>query len=141
MQRLRTLVPGHLSSHSALSSYGLFAPLALWRFSGAGTGEFPGFWGSMVSRHAPIPLPRPGPLPRKGSSNNNLDHFVTFIKHPLPPPPLLLIYSHLYLFGCGVCFNTTNVELSCYGFEPVRCNSTFKHKVNRFLLSGGNFCF
>ena len=27
------LVPGHLSSHSALSSYGLFAPLTLWRLS------------------------------------------------------------------------------------------------------------
>ena len=26
-------VPGHLSSHSALSSYGLFAPLTLWRLS------------------------------------------------------------------------------------------------------------
>ena len=33
MQRLRTLVPGHFSSHSALSSYGLFAPLTLWRLS------------------------------------------------------------------------------------------------------------
>ena len=33
MQRLWTLVPGHLSSHSALSSYGLFAPLTLWRLS------------------------------------------------------------------------------------------------------------
>ena len=32
LQRLRTFVPGHLSSsHSALSSYGLFAPLTLWR--------------------------------------------------------------------------------------------------------------
>ena len=31
MQRLWTPVPGHLSSHSALSSYGLFAPLTLWR--------------------------------------------------------------------------------------------------------------
>ena len=30
LQRLWTLVPKHLSSHSALSSYGLFAPLALW---------------------------------------------------------------------------------------------------------------
>ena len=29
LQRLRTLVPGHLSSHSARSSDGLFAPLAL----------------------------------------------------------------------------------------------------------------
>ena len=27
------LVPGHLSSHSALCSYGLFAPLTLWRLS------------------------------------------------------------------------------------------------------------
>ena len=33
MQRLRTLVPVHLSSHSALSSYGLFAPLTLWQLS------------------------------------------------------------------------------------------------------------
>ena len=33
LQRLRTLVPGHHSSHSALSSYGLFAPLTLWRLS------------------------------------------------------------------------------------------------------------
>ena len=33
LQRLRTLVPGHLSSHSTLSSYGLFAPLTLWRLS------------------------------------------------------------------------------------------------------------
>ena len=31
LQRLRTLVPGHLSFHSALSSYGLIAPLAFWR--------------------------------------------------------------------------------------------------------------
>ena len=30
VQRLWTLVPGYLSSHSALSSYGLFGPLALW---------------------------------------------------------------------------------------------------------------
>ena len=28
-----SIVPGHLSSHSALSSYGLFAPLTLWRLS------------------------------------------------------------------------------------------------------------
>ena len=33
LQRRWTLVPGHLSSHSALSSYGLFAPLTLWRLS------------------------------------------------------------------------------------------------------------
>ena len=33
MQCLRTPVSGHLSSHSALSNYGLFAPPALWRLS------------------------------------------------------------------------------------------------------------
>ena len=55
MQRLRTPVPGHHSFHSALSSYGLFAPFALWRLSGEGPEEFPGIWGSMVFRHAPIP--------------------------------------------------------------------------------------
>ena len=33
LQRLWTLVPGPLSSHSALSRYGLFAPLTLWRLS------------------------------------------------------------------------------------------------------------
>ena len=33
VQLLWTLVPGHLSSHSALSSYGLFASLTLWRLS------------------------------------------------------------------------------------------------------------
>ena len=33
LQRLWTLVPGHLSSHSALSSYELFASLTLWQFS------------------------------------------------------------------------------------------------------------
>ena len=33
LQRLRTLVPGHLSSDYALSSYGLFALLTLWQLS------------------------------------------------------------------------------------------------------------
>ena len=33
LQRLSTPTPGHLSSHCALSSYGLFALLALWRLS------------------------------------------------------------------------------------------------------------
>ena len=57
---------GHLSSHSALSSYGLFVPLDFWQLclsttSGPDPGELPGFWGSMVSR--------PVPIPRKGSGN------------------------------------------------------------------------
>ena len=60
---------GHLSSHSALSSYGLFVST----ISGPDPGELPGFWGSMVSRHASIP--------RKGSGKqqqNRLVHFVGF---------------------------------------------------------------
>ena len=54
-----------ISSHSSLSSYGLFAPLTLCRstISGPGPGESPDFWGSVVFRHTPIA--------RKGSSSNN----------------------------------------------------------------------
>ena len=68
LQRLQTPVPEHLSSHSALSSYGLYDARSLAFFclsttSGSGPGKLPGFWGSMVFRHAPIPP--------KGSGNNN----------------------------------------------------------------------
>ena len=38
------------------------ATLCFFTTSGPGPGEFPGFWGSMVFRHTPIP--------RKGSGNN-----------------------------------------------------------------------
>ena len=63
-----TLVPGHLSSHSALSSYRLCAahPLATLCLSttfGPGPGELPSFLGSMVFHHVPIPW--------KGSGDNN----------------------------------------------------------------------
>ena len=49
---------GHLSSHSARSSYGLCAAHSLATLclftSGPDPGELPGYWGSMVFRHAPI---------------------------------------------------------------------------------------
>ena len=54
---------GHFSFHSALSSYGLFAPLALCLST---SGELPGFWGSMVFRHAPI----------LGKGNNNIKRWL-----------------------------------------------------------------
>ena len=58
---------GHLSSHSALSSYGLFAPLAIWPLSlynlWSRHWADAQLWGSMVFRHVPIP--------RKGLGNNN----------------------------------------------------------------------
>ena len=59
-------VQGHLSFHSALFSYGLFAPLTFWRLSvsttsGPAPGELDGFWGSVVFCLAPIP--------RKGSES------------------------------------------------------------------------
>ena len=69
LQRLQTPVPGHLSFHSALSSYVLLASLALWQFLvslrplSQALGRFlTGPW-SMVFRHQPIP--------QKGSGNNN----------------------------------------------------------------------
>ena len=52
LQRLQRSIPGHLSSHSA--------PLALCHSttSRPGLRKLPGFLGSMVFRHAPIPLKR-----------------------------------------------------------------------------------
>ena len=66
LQRLLTLVPGHLSSHSALSSSRLCAAHSLATFClsttfGPDPGELLGFWSSVVFRHASIP--------RKGSGN------------------------------------------------------------------------
>ena len=60
MQWLQESDPGHLPSHSVLSSYERFIPLALWRLclsttSGPDPGKFPGFWGSIVFDHVPIP--------------------------------------------------------------------------------------
>ena len=61
MQRLRTLVPEHLLSHSVLSSCGLLcavhslAILCLCTTSGPDPGELLGFWGFMVFRHVSIP--------------------------------------------------------------------------------------
>ena len=76
MQRLRILVPEHLSSHSALSSYGLcaarsLATVCLFTTSDPGPGKLPDIWGSMVFRHAPIP--------RKGLGNNKNTASVLYI--------------------------------------------------------------
>ena len=48
---LRTLhaAPADIRSKTATDS----APLALWRLSGSGLGEFPALWGSMVFGHTP----------------------------------------------------------------------------------------
>ena len=69
LQRLRTLVPVHLSSHSVLSSYGLFAPLALWRLS-ISLQPLVQALGSCPASGAPW-SPRHAPIPRKESGNNN----------------------------------------------------------------------
>ena len=67
---------GHLSSHSALTSYGL---IALARFlvtpclsstSDPRPRELPGFWGSKVLRHAPISRNQ------SGYNNNNKNKIV-----------------------------------------------------------------
>ena len=55
--QLRTLCAAHS-----------LAILCLSTTSGPGPGEFPGFWGSMVFRHASIP--------RKGSGNNNTQLYL-----------------------------------------------------------------
>ena len=61
--------PTNLSPHLALSCYQHFAARSLATplstNSGLSLGDFPGFWGYMVSYHAPIPC--------KGSINNNIN--------------------------------------------------------------------
>ena len=69
LQHLQTLVPEHLSFHSALSSYGLLAPLALWRLFVSLR-----FWSRpwRVARTLELHGLPPSPIPRKGSGNNNI---------------------------------------------------------------------
>ena len=64
MQRLRTLVPGHLSSHSALSSYELLASLALC--DSVSLQPLVQAMGSCSASGAPCPHPSEG-----GCNNNN----------------------------------------------------------------------
>ena len=96
LQRLWTPVPGHLSSHSALSSYGLFAPLTLctahslatlclFMTSGPDPEKLPGFWGSMVFRHTPIP--------RKGSGKQQQQQRGNF-----PTSKLSILFDFFLLF-------------------------------------------
>ena len=64
-----------ISSHSALPSYGLSAPLTLWQLPiflrlWSMPGELLGFWGSMVFRHVFIP-----PKRSAGNNNNNNNGF------------------------------------------------------------------
>ena len=61
--------PGHLSSHSALSSYGLLAPLTLWRLS-VSQGPLVQALGSCPASGASLSSVMPPSL-RKGWVNNN----------------------------------------------------------------------
>ena len=71
LQRLRTLVPGHLSSHSALSSYRLFAPLTLWRLS-VSLRPLVQTLGSCPASGAPWSSAMPPSLGRGRVTNNNI---------------------------------------------------------------------
>ena len=70
LQRQWTLVPGHLSSHSALSSYGLFAPLTLWRLS-ISLRPLVQTLGSCSASGAPWSSAMPPSLGRGRVNNNN----------------------------------------------------------------------
>ena len=67
MQRLRTFVLGHLSSHCA-QHYGLFAPLTFWRLSLYELWSRPWKVAPLLGQHG---FTRHGPIPRKGSGNTN----------------------------------------------------------------------
>ena len=89
MQRLWTLVPGHLSSHSALSSYGLFAPLSLWRLS-VSLRPLVQTLGSCPASGAPWSSAMP-PSPGRGrvTNNNNKELKAVPLLHKQKPQQLL----------------------------------------------------
>ena len=70
LQRLWTLVPGHLSSYSALSSYGHFAPLTLWRLS-VSLRPLVQILGSCPASWAPWSSAMPPSVGRGRVANNN----------------------------------------------------------------------
>ena len=77
----------HLILHCPASDS---APLTLWRLcltttSDPSPGELPGFWGSMVFRHAPIP--RKG----LGDNNNNTAQILDVHQFLLRIPPNIMI--------------------------------------------------
>ena len=82
LHRLQTLVPGHLSSLSALSSYGLFAPLTLWRLS-VSVRPLIQTLGSCPASGAPWSSAMPPSLGRgrvTNNNNNNIDLSIFFMQ-------------------------------------------------------------
>ena len=75
LQRLWTPVPGHLSSHSALSSNELFAPLTLWRLS-VSAPPLVQTLGSCPASVAPWSSPMPPSLGRGRVNNKNYLSYV-----------------------------------------------------------------
>ena len=80
LKSLWTLVPGHLSSHSALSSYGLFAPLTLWRLS-ISLRPLVQTLGSCQASGAPWSSAMPPSLGRGRVNNNNNNNNIRTTFH------------------------------------------------------------
>ena len=78
---LWTLVPGHFSSHSALSSYGFFAPLTLWRLS-VSLRPLVQTLGSCPASEAPWSSAMPPSLERGRVNSNNNNKGISLEKPP-----------------------------------------------------------
>ena len=76
---LWTLVPGHLSSDSALSSYELFMPLTLWQLS-VSLRPLVQTLGSFLASGAPWTSAMPPSLGRSWTNNNNNITFQSWLK-------------------------------------------------------------
>ena len=74
----------HCPARTLCAAHSL-ATLCLSTTSGPDLGELPGFWGSMVSRHATIP--------RKGSGNQQQQHQLQWLVHLLLHKALASIHS------------------------------------------------
>ena len=112
MQRLWTPVPGHLSSDSALSSYGLFAPLTLWRLS-VSLRPLVQTLGSCPASGAPWSSAMPPSLGRVRVINNNNNNNSSWLRSSravdLPAFYRILLYWHTH------------------PGTPIRCNTPTAH--------------
>ena len=96
-----TLVPGHLSSHSALLSYGLFVPLALWQLS-VSLRPLVEALGSCPASGAPWSSTMPPSLGRGRVINNNMGFFVEKAPHDeIIYDPFKVLYANAsFTKGC-----------------------------------------
>ena len=116
------LFPGQLSSHSSLSSYGLFASLTLWRLF-VPLRSLVQVLGSCPASGAPWSSAM-SPIPRKGSGNND--------NSPLVVEPLPWEQEPYYMYKLLHCTSLSMTHLP----RPALVQALPKRKKTRCFRGG-----